>query len=538
MHLSLYRLYCAISMIFLATLTFAQELPDNAIVFVWNDSLMAQSIIGNELVATSRTDYQTLLTNDINVYSYEMSPLTIPPSDGYGFYQGMWSNDRSIFVYLEIAPNSPEYRVMMFENGQSQILYLGQVDSMRGYLVPVGWTNTGDLILLERYMLHNLREVRLWQYRIDTQPIQITTIPIPDLKGNSATLNDGWIFIGFDTVGVQGYLLNLSSRQLVTFTTSFALQDPPSSVFEIYSITVLGVVGTSDFKVWAEQPSDESEIYSSDEVAPFLHWMLPDFARSITCYPDSEWTDLSFPVECVGLTVPREYQGHEGTDIGGKPNGLALGTAVYSAARGIVIDTFADCESEDISCGDSYGNYILIEHAIVRNYNVETWFTGYAHLQTILVEPYTYIDEIGLPIALSGDTGLGGAHLHFEVRSPEQPQLLNAINPWDDRPKFDGTGLWVGGNDRPISAVEAFPPPAQLICQTINGNNIRAGPGIAYDIVSTTSERIIYEVFQIQNIVNDDVPGDWYHIRWENSDVQGWIWSGVMTDCTPSVDSE
>jgi murein DD-endopeptidase MepM/ murein hydrolase activator NlpD len=79
------------------------------------------------------------------------------------------------------------------------------------------------------------------------------------------------------------------------------------------------------------------------------------------------------------------------------------------------------------------GSLILLEHARVIEGHIETWFTGYAYLQTVLADPYSYIAEIGVPIALSGDTGLGGAHLHFEVRSPQQPIGTNWIDPWDTR---------------------------------------------------------------------------------------------------------
>jgi murein DD-endopeptidase MepM/ murein hydrolase activator NlpD len=233
------------------------------------------------------------------------------------------------------------------------------------------------------------------------------------------------------------------------------------------------------------------------------------------------------------LATPRSYPGHEGTDIGGKPNGLSIGTEVYAAARGVVVDTFSGCISGDIACGDAYGNYVLIEHTrMTDSNNTETWFTGYAHLQTVLVEPYTYIEEIGVPIALSGDTGLGGAHLHFEVRSAQQSQASNRINPWDDRFTSDGEGLWIGGNAHPMSAVEAHPPPTQLICQTGAGNNIRSGPGVAYDVVAKSIDQTDYEVFQIQSVDLDQAPGDWYHIRWQDSDMTGWMWSDLMNDCT------
>jgi len=382
-------------------------------------------------------------------------------------------------------------------------------------------------------MLHNLQEVRLRYYDFNAatlEPFQPFTVP--DLKGNSMSLGDGWVFIGFDTVGLLGYLFNYNNGQLQTFRTSFALQDPPGSVFEVYPLQIMGVVDEATFETWLEQRSTEvPEVSNLPSVEPFLYWPLPDYARSITCYPDSERTMMLFAIQCPGLAEPRTYVGHEGTDVGGKPNGLPLDTPVYAALPGIVVDTHMGCASEDTSCGDAYGNYLLMQHTRVVDGDVQTWFTGYAHLQTVLVEPFAYIAELGVPIALSGDTGLGGAHLHFEVRSPEQPIATNWIDPWDDR--FTSS-LWIGGNESPLSAVEAYPPPTQLICETISGNNVRSGPGVAYDVLTTTTEETLYEVFQVQAVVIDQAPGDWYHIRWAGTDQTGWIWSELMTDCSDS----
>jgi murein DD-endopeptidase MepM/ murein hydrolase activator NlpD len=252
-------------------------------------------------------------------------------------------------------------------------------------------------------------------------------IDTPPLKGNSARLGSGWVFVGFDTVGARGYLVNINTGQLTRFPTAFVLQEPPASVFELYPVEVVGVVNLDSFQ---ESETPASEPFRVD-TAPFVHWPLPDYARSITCYPDSARTDAQFEVECPGLTTPRTYTGHEGVDIGGKPNGLEIGTPVYTAAPGLVVKQHTGCPSGDITCGDAYGNYVLLEHSRVVGQDVQTWFTGYAHLQTVLVQLYTYIEEIGLPIALSGDTGLGGAHLHFEVRSPQHPTPANWLDPWE-----------------------------------------------------------------------------------------------------------
>lgn len=536
------RVVIVFALLTLHTQVTTQPANDDAILFVWNDVLWAQAINRNELVegpVLSMHARTSLPIMGINSFSIEQSPLNELPSEGYGFHQGLWSPNRTMFVYLAIESDGPGYRLISVHEERHEVLFSGTVDHGTGYMVPLGWTDSGTLILLERYMLHNLREVRLWQYDPDNQMIEyIEAITIPELKGNNVALPGGWAFLGFDTIGQLGYLLNLNTRQLTTFPTSFALVDPPSSVFELYPIQIIGTSNFSDFNAWLiQRPTEVGGTTANappSSSTPFLHWPLPDHARSVTCYPDSEWTRANFPVTCPGLAPPRAYQGHEGTDIGGKPDGLTNGTPVYAAARGIVVKTLSICPSNDITCGNSYGNHVLIEHTRVNAGNTETWFTGYAHLQTVLVEPYHYVDEIGVPIALSGDTGFGGAHLHFEVRSPEQPVWTHWIDVWDNRLSLDGSSLWVGGNTHPVSAVQVSAPPTQVVCQTGPDSNIRSGPGTDYDVVGKTAANTDYEVFQIQYVEIGQARGDWYHVRWGNYGVTGWLWSGLMDNCAPA----
>ncbi len=177
---------------------------------------------------------------------------------------------------------------------------------------------------------------------------------------------------------------------------------------------------------------------------------------------------------------------------------------------------------------------MLLEHARVINGDIEVWFTGYAHLQSVLVERFSYVSALGIPIALSGDTGLGGAHLHFEVRAPHLPNVTNWLDPWDTRASSTGIGLWIGTGDQPEAAVAAMPPPTQQLCQTVDGNNLRSGPGTNYAIVTRSAAGATYEVFQVIAVVTGDTTGDWYHVRWEGSETTGWIWANLMTNCTPT----
>jgi murein DD-endopeptidase MepM/ murein hydrolase activator NlpD len=525
--------------IMLGELAQAQTLANDAVVFVWNDRLYAQALTSSELVQTtappSQAPYEMMRYG--NAFTSAQSGLAAPPPDAYGFYQGVWSVDGARLAYLALQPNDAGYHIVLAQGDEQRILFSGTVSAERGYLVPIGWAQDGTLMLLERHMLHNLAAIKVWSYNTDATLSLRYEITVPALKGNSASLDGGWVFVGLDTVGMLGYLLNINSGQVVTFRTGLALEDPPASVFETYPLDVIGVVNLDEFKAWSTRlrpaPDQPTQTTPTLSAAAWLHWPLPDYARSITCYPDSEWTDLQYAVECPGLTVPREYSGHEGTDIGGKPAGLELGTPVYAAARGLAVNQLSDCAPLDITCGDAYGNYVLLEHARVVEQDVETWFTGYAHLQDVLVDQFAYVREIGIPIALSGDTGLGGAHLHFEVRAPHQPIVTNWLDPWDTRQTTDGMGLWLGGVASPLAAITAAPPPTLLICQTVDGNNIRSGPGTEYAVVGQTTAQTRYEVFQAQTLTSGGTPGEWYHMRWMENQVTGWIWADLMASCTP-----
>jgi murein DD-endopeptidase MepM/ murein hydrolase activator NlpD len=518
--------------------TLAQSNTNRAILYVWEDQLFAQGITQSDQIATGRTytaaDPLPPLASS-NVYRYADSPLRESPLENYGFDQGPWSADEQVFVFLALQADGPGYQVIQVIDGVQQVLLAATVTPERGYLQPLGWANDGALILLERYALHNLAEVRLWVYAADGSLTLRDVLPVPDLKGNSALLEGGWAFVGFDTVAALGYLVNLNGGQIATFATTFTLPNPPDSVFEIYPLQVLGVVDLALFQNWLDDnPPSSTRATPLPLSTPFLYWPLPDDRRQITCYPDSSWTDLRFPVECIGMAPANEYPGHQGTDVSGPANGLPLGTPVYAAAHGMVVLRFIGCQAYDVSCGDAYGNHVLLEHSRVVDDDIQTWFTGYAHLQAVLVEPNTYINDLGVPIALSGATGVGGPHLHFEVRSPQHPTAVNWLDPWDPRQTTGESGLWIGTPDRPnvVPQLTADVMTAQFICLTGTGNNIRSGPGTDYALVEKTTSDTEYTVFQVQPVQGGAAPGDWYHVRWPGSEVTGWLWSELMTGCT------
>ncbi len=304
---------------------------DDFILFVWNDTLFAQALADSRIITMQEhfTRVQPMPPSQYGDVVDVPDTLVTHLPDGYGFYQGVWSAEGTRFDFLAIR--HAEYQVITVEDGIQRTLVDDEAAAERGYLVPVGWDTDNNLILLERHMLHNLEQVRLWQYSESDSSLRLRqVIETPPLQGNSISLADGWVYIGFDTARSSGYVINLHTGQLLFFPTGFGLQDPPASVFETYPVEVIGVVNTSALQNWMAAPSgtDDTGFIEAVLTPPFLYWPLPDYARSITCYPDSAWTDLRFSLECPGLTVPREYPGHEGTDIGGRPNGLPVGTPV------------------------------------------------------------------------------------------------------------------------------------------------------------------------------------------------------------------
>ena len=92
--------------------------------------------------------------------------------------------------------------------------------------------------------------------------------------------------------------------------------------------------------------------------------------------------------------------------------GLPMNTTVKSTYNGNV--SFFGWKN------DTYGNTLTIDHTSSRR-------SHYSHLDYFMVFSLGEYVSIGTSVASSGDTGAGGAHLHFEVRTTPSP----------------GTGLWI-----------------------------------------------------------------------------------------------
>jgi murein DD-endopeptidase MepM/ murein hydrolase activator NlpD len=386
------------------------------------------------------------------------------------------------------------------------------------------------LLLTERVALYYTPTVRVWRFDVATgigQPVLDRAVS--PLTGNSLVLPGATeAFLGFDVQYQSAYKLDLQTLDLVWFSTGFALPHPPRSAFERYALEVVGVYEPGAMDAWLSGALPAGTYVPETALSPWLHWPLPDTARSITCYPDSSWTRSQFEFTCPGLSSPRPYDGHQGTDVGGQFEGLRVGTPVYATAPGVVIERFTQCQPNDVPCNGAYGNTVTVEHVRVSDGNTQIWHTGYAHLSRVLAEPGTAVSDIGVAIALSGDTGIGGPHLHFEVRYPFGTRFTRWIDPWE---VVDGGNLWLGDSDIPPSA--AGEVAVLLVCRTADGNNVRSGPGTAFEIAAETRADTPYAVVTSELVTDGGAQGEWYQIREGDGAPLGWVWSGLMTDCLP-----
>jgi murein DD-endopeptidase MepM/ murein hydrolase activator NlpD len=108
--------------------------------------------------------------------------------------------------------------------------------------------------------------------------------------------------------------------------------------------------------------------------------------------------------------------GHNGIDYA-----VPVGTPVMAAADGIVKKAEFD--------KNGYGNFVLILHG--------TGYTLYGHLSKILVDVLQLVN-VGEVIGYSGNTGNStGAHLHFELRIPEEKSKDYPQGAVDPSPFFE-----------------------------------------------------------------------------------------------------
>lgn len=131
-----------------------------------------------------------------------------------------------------------------------------------------------------------------------------------------------------------------------------------------------------------------------------------------------------------------------GTYHPGVDSHLSLNAKAYSVANGVVFRKKAD--------GTGYGNYVVIEHVLTRQWGGGRVYSVYAHLRD-----YEPAPAVGCPVqagqligyeGASGEGAGGVVHLHFELRKP------SGVDPWNTYP------YPVGGTD-PAHNIDNFLDP-------------------------------------------------------------------------------
>lgn len=433
-----------------------KPLPELYLIYTWQETLYAQSVQNPADVQVLGADFPgaAAVLAPWHLDRYERSLTPLPPSLAvdYGFFHGLWQAGGTRFAYLELAQGSPESRVMLWENGESRELLSRSADAQRGILDPLTWTADGQLLLLERHMMQHLEGLRVWQLN----PADGTLLPYANaslaqnagyqLRGRVFSLG-GQVFLGYTLEDSQLYFFDVETRQVTALPMPLPPLEKEPPVFDRLPYRVLGLLPGPELNTAAEalfnalgQPAFA---VLNPMPAPFLYWFLGDSFRRVTCYPDSTWTRSHFNVTCPELGVM--YEGHQGTDVSGPRSGggLPIGTPVYAAAPGWVVQVLNNCGINAPSCGRAYGNYVLMEHVRVVEGQAQVWTTGYAHLSRALVAPYHFVSDLTQPIAESGSTGTGGPHVHFELRCPYCFGAMTWVDPWDST--RTGASLWVGG---------------------------------------------------------------------------------------------
>jgi len=505
------------------SITIAQS-DDSSLVFMWKDTIYAQPLDGDPLihVGMHRDEFDNLLPSH-DVYTLDAAPLSDVPSDGFGFHHGVWSPDRTRFVYLELSP--PRYHVRVITaDGTDNILIDSEVTPSIGYLDPISWTSSGEILLVERISLNHIHKVNIFKLDPVTGIFDFHTAVLPGhLVGRTAVLPDGYtVFLGFDLNHTVGILLDTTTGRISNFPTSYNTIFPPSKGFQYYPLQVYGVLTSDELFTIAQDISALPPTPKlNPQPEPFLYWALAERFRYITCYPDSDWTYANFDTNCPGL-AGRNYEGHQGTDVSAEPDGLWIGTPVYPMALGRIVASYRGCLGQNPSCNNSYGNTVTLEHILIINGETQVWYTGYGHLQMVIPDDETLITDLTQPIALSGATGVGGAHLHLEVRNDN-----GWVDPWDD---FTGDSLWIGGNEHPRANItqenlETIPQILN-VCTAYTGNNIRSGAGTTFDEVNKTLTGTTYYVTDIEYVANGKAVGDWYQVQFAGG--SGWLWSDLL----------
>jgi murein DD-endopeptidase MepM/ murein hydrolase activator NlpD len=197
-------------------------------------------------------------------------------------------------------------------------------------------------------------------------------------------------------------------------------------------------------------------------------------------YPLAEPFPISQPFGAHPLDYARfEQAGHNGVDFA-----CPTGQPVLAAAPGKVIRAGTD--------PSGYGLYVLAEHFL---YGMRI-HTLYAHLNRLNVHPGQGLRG-GQSVGLSGNTGNStGPHLHFELRTPDQPNPGYPQNARDPLPALASD-----------PALEENSGQATVRAVTLN---LRAAPGLQHPVLA--------QLLPDCPVESGELRDGWLQVR-----LQGWV---------------
>ena len=253
-------------------------------------------------------------------------------------------------------------------------------------------------------------------------------------------VEDVTMFTNYDNSDVDAFnnsmdnLINGANLSNLTFVDLYySIQE-----YDEYGINY----GASDYQIIYDNIMDSLE----EEVALNLDYEVYNLNTYCTYYTLTENDAYWWPVgsaeptngniyggtpASVSITSyfgPRYVQGSYDPGHGAIDIGVVRGTPIIATKSGTVILTQTGCTEGNTSCGQTYGNFVKLDHGD----GIESL---YAHLTSLAVSDGDTVSQ-GEVIGYSGNTGNStGPHLHFEIRvNGTRVDPLEYVDPENPRP--------------------------------------------------------------------------------------------------------
>ncbi|MEO8356949.1 MAG: S8 family serine peptidase [Chloroflexota bacterium] len=417
--------------------------------------------------------------NKYDIFEINKSPINTLDND-YGFYHGVWSQDKTRFAYLSIQSLTVNQDLSLWSvDGVNTHLVKFEGSESTEYYDPIAWKDESTLILLGRKLLGTLgNSINIYEKNIndDRQPIMVKSLNIPSLSGRPFMLDEQNSFLGIDAVAKNAFVLSLkdySVKQIPLKTTQdFTIQN------EGILVNSLGYIEENQLQEFYESIFSTATTMAvtgrAQRPAPFLYWPV-DTSFNALNYPDaSPWR--------IALQK-HTYDGHQGTDVM-----LSVGTPVYAAGAGSgrVAILYMGCPDLDPAHNNfpanqrikncinevdpnstdglgyfNSGNVIILEYTVTVAGQSKNIYVLYGHLKQNS-QPLGIYQGVtvfrGMHLAGSGHNGVSSAsHLHFDVRYT-LTQFIDWDDPWGDadapHEEPDSGTMWLYQNGKITAAYQ------------------------------------------------------------------------------------